>query len=160
MGMDVYGKKPTTEEGQYFRNSVWGWRPLADYVCAVSPTITKRCKYWQSNDGDGLNAVASLALADILQKELDSGRTASFARARQSAIEMMADEPCDLCEGTGTRKPIPQRGAGDPRNGGFKCNACDGRGFVRPDLTHYPFEVENVQKFTTFLRGCGGFEIW
>ena len=22
MGMDVYGKKPTTEEGQYFRNSV------------------------------------------------------------------------------------------------------------------------------------------
>ena len=29
MGMDVYGLNPD----KYFRNNVWWWRPLWDYVC-------------------------------------------------------------------------------------------------------------------------------
>jgi hypothetical protein len=32
MGMDVYGKAPTVEEGKYFRNNLWWWRPLWTYV--------------------------------------------------------------------------------------------------------------------------------
>jgi hypothetical protein len=32
MGMDVYGKKPTTEEGKYFHNSASSWHPLASYL--------------------------------------------------------------------------------------------------------------------------------
>ena len=55
MGMDVIGKNPKNETGEYFRNNVWGWGPLATYVCQVAPEITAKCKYWQSNDGDGLN---------------------------------------------------------------------------------------------------------
>jgi hypothetical protein len=55
--MDVYVNKPTTEEGRYFRASVWSWHPLSIYVCDVGPqNIIKKCKYWQTNDGDGLNA--------------------------------------------------------------------------------------------------------
>jgi hypothetical protein len=29
MGMDVYGKEPKSDKGEYFRNNVWWWRPLA-----------------------------------------------------------------------------------------------------------------------------------
>lgn len=32
MGMDLYGKKPLNPVGEYFRNNVWWWRPLAVFV--------------------------------------------------------------------------------------------------------------------------------
>src|SRR5947209_5860046 len=28
MGMDVFGRKPTSEAGEYFRANVWGWGPI------------------------------------------------------------------------------------------------------------------------------------
>lgn len=158
MGMDVYGRKPTSETGKYFRNSVWWWRPLATYACAVAPDIAAHCKCWQSNDGDGLNAKQSAQLADRLQAEIDAGRTLLYAKRYTGAQEASPDEPCWLCEGTGTQRPVPERGAGDLKTG-IKCNSCDGRGYVRPDSTHYPFSVENVQRFVAFLRDCGGFNI-
>ena len=34
MGMDVYGENPKNEKGEYFRNNVWWWRPLGDFVCS------------------------------------------------------------------------------------------------------------------------------
>lgn len=99
-------------------------------------------------------------LADLLQKEIDSGRTERYARLRQSQIEQAPNEPCSLCEGTGTHKPAPERGAGDPTKDGIVCNSCDGNGYVRPWVDNYSFSVENVQEFANFLRNCSGFEIW
>ena len=160
MGMDVYGKQPTTGEGKYFCNNMSWWRPLADYVCEIAPEIAEKCRYWQSNDGDGLNGHDSLRLADLLQKEIESGHTAAYARRREAKLEMAPNEPCLLCEATGTRKPPLDGGAGDPTKDGILCNMCDGHGYTRPLATNYRFSVENVQKFVTFLRGCGGFEIW
>jgi hypothetical protein len=160
MGMDVMGKNPKNETGEYFRNNMWWWPPLAIYVCQVAPEIAAKCKYWQSNDGDGLDGEASMLLADLLQKEIDSGRTERYARLRQSQIEQAPNEPCSLCEGTGTHKPAPERGAGDPTKDGIVCNSCDGNGYVRPWVDNYSFSVENVQEFANFLRDCSGFEIW
>jgi hypothetical protein len=37
MGMDVCGKKPTSEEGEYFCNNVHAWRSLAEYIYEVAP---------------------------------------------------------------------------------------------------------------------------
>ena len=28
MGMDIYGRKPTSEAGKYFRANIWSWRPI------------------------------------------------------------------------------------------------------------------------------------
>jgi hypothetical protein len=155
MGMDVFGRNPITKEGEYFHNTVWWWRPLADYVCQIAPELTSGCRYWQSKDGDGLVAQASVALANKLQGEIDSGRALAYEMRRNSKLELMPNEPCDLCEGTGRCKPVPQCGAGDDRTG--ICNKCNGEGHVRPATTEYPFSVENVQRFIAFLRGCGGF---
>jgi hypothetical protein len=134
MGMSVVGLKPTTQEGECFRNNVWSWAPLADYCMKVAPDIAVQCEYWQSNDGGGLDERNSVALAEVLQKEIDSGRCESYARIRESELEPLLNEPCDWCGGTGIRKPPPEH--------------CS-----------YPF-VANVQKFVIFLRGCGGFQIW
>lgn len=170
MGMDVYGKRPTAEVGKYFRNNVWWWRPLADYCCGVAPTITERCQYWQSNDGDGLDAIAAIELADALQAEIDSGRTAAYAAIRAAEQDALPDKPCWLCHGSGVRRDAIGVAAGQPDKpieqvGHIRfgqvgwCNGCDGTGRLRPDETHYPFSVENVEKFIAFLRASGGFEI-
>ena len=43
MGMDVYGERPRTNKGEYFRNNVWWWRPLWNYVSVeCSDIITKK----------------------------------------------------------------------------------------------------------------------
>jgi hypothetical protein len=159
MGMDVVGLKPTTQEGECFRNNVWWWRPLADYCMKVAPDIAVQCEHWQSNDGGGLDERNSVALAEVLQKEIDSGRCESYARIRESELELLQNEPCDWCGGTGIRKPPPEHGPGDLVTG-IECNGCKGSGFRRPWACSYPFAVDNVQNFVIFLRGCGGFQIW
>jgi hypothetical protein len=51
MGMDVYGTAPTSKTGEYFRNNVWWWSPLANYICGVAPAIANRCPRWHHNEG-------------------------------------------------------------------------------------------------------------
>ena len=165
MGMDVYGSS-----GNYFRNSVWSWKPLADYIQYVAPEIASHCDHWHSNDGDGLNKEDSLALAGILQSEIDSGRCRKYQLAYDERLAALPDEICALCEGTGIRsdkvgveygqntKVLSSDHPTRPGQMGW-CNGCDGTGTKRPFDTYYPFEVENVQEFVEFLRGCDGFEI-
>lgn len=160
MGMDVYGKAPTAEEGKYFRNDHGWWGPLFAYCVEVAPEIESVCPYWYSNDGDGLDAAAAVALADKLQAEVSANRTQEFALWFESNVVTTPNEPCGLCEATGTRMPVLYSGAGNPAHGGIKCNACGGEGYVRPWITHCRFHVGNVERFIAFLRSCGGFEIW
>jgi hypothetical protein len=158
MGVDIYGNAPTGKAGEYFCNNWWWWRPLADYACKIAPHITAACKCWHSNDGDGLDAAGARELADALQAEIDSGRCVRYAQVYASEQALMPDESCWLCEGTGTRRSLPERGAGDCATG-VKCNACGGEGHIRPYATEYPFKVENVREFVAFPRECGGFVI-
>src|SRR5215831_1595708 len=158
MGVDCIGKNPTSEIGKYFHNTWWSWRPLADYACTVAPDITAKCKSWQSNDGDGLEASGAIALADRLQAEIDSGRAENYAQIRASQLERLPNVPCALCEGTGRRKPPPQSGRGDVRTG-IKCNGCDGGGYEADWDTYYSFDIDNLKEFVAFLRDSGGFSI-
>ena len=155
MGMDVSGKKPTTEAGGYFRNNCWWWRPLWEYCEHIAPHLTNKVKYAGSNDGDGLGARDSKKLAELLQAEVDAGKTRVYQLARDAELAAMPDETCWLCGGTGKRAEPPSVGAGV-----YPCNGCASTGKVRPSACNYPFDVDNVKGFIEFLRGCGGFEIW
>ena len=178
MGMDVYGNNPTSETGRYFRNNVWFWRPLAMYCQHVAEDVCKACESWHSNDGDGLDAKGALALAEALELEISTGRTSAEEARWRHAVESQPDEPCNLCGGTGARRDsvgvehgfhervcedvdvYDYHGKPHPRAGhkGW-CNGCNGRGFRRPDMCHYPFTAENVEEFIAFLKDSGGFKI-
>jgi len=171
MGMDVYGKKPKNEVGEYFRNSVWWWRPLASYITSQGPQqITGKCRYWQSNNGAGLSAADSLKLAAWLREEIASGRTATYAMEYQAHMDSLPQHECNWCHGTGTRtdavgiengmdkKVIDEDGHPRKWQTGW-CNSCNGHGKVDDSDTHYPFSVENCVEFATFLENCGGFSI-
>jgi hypothetical protein len=92
MGMDVYGKKPTSERGEYFRANVYGWGALTCYFLALAPDICAPCKGWHYNDGDGLDSAGAVALADALWAEIDAGRMASYAARTDPALPQF-DEP-------------------------------------------------------------------
>lgn len=170
MGMDVYGKNPTNEVGEYFRNNVWWWRPLADYACYIAPETTAACKHWHTNDGDGLDADGAATLAKELKASIDDGRAESYIKIRDAELSAMPSQVCTYCKGTGVRRDgvgesmaMPTKKietVGHPRHGELGwCNACDGIGSVRPHDTHYPLDIDNIKNFAAFLEACGGFEI-
>jgi len=175
MGMDVYGRAPTSEAGAYFRRNVWGWHPLAELVCALAPRITAGCTNWHSNDADGLNGEASRKLAMALRRAIRSGRAAKLVALRDIEIAALPDQTCTLCNGTGIRDDDLGRRGGQPQQvigadtcagpdhprlgqRGW-CNGCDGRGARPAFAKHYTCTVDDIAQFASFLETCGGFEI-
>ena len=59
-------------------------------------------------------------------------------------------EECTICNGSGQRDDEHVQG---------ECNGCDGKGERKNFDTSYPFDVDNVREFHSFVKNCGGFEI-
>jgi hypothetical protein len=162
MGMDVIGTKPTGKAGEYFRRNIWHWHPLADYIITVAPDSAASCKHWHFNDGDGLNAKQSAELAEVLHREIASGRAAKYIHRRNSILANMPDEECPICKETNNH---PSGSGGEvivarelARLSG--CSHCSSTGRARPWATLYGLNLRDIEEFAGFLEGCGGFEIW
>lgn len=171
MGMDVIGKHPVSERGEYFRNNVWWWRPLWNYCEHVAPELCADVS-GHMNDGDGLDADGARRLAETLFFEIDSGRTEEYRTAYYARLSRLPRKQCEYCGGTGVRTDQvgvdngmpeqvlePEMQALVGRERGW-CNACQGEGKVDHWDTNYPFEVENVREFAEFLAESGGFQIF
>lgn len=171
MGMDIYGKDPTTENGKYFRNSIWAWHPLASYIVENHKDLSSGCKSWHTNEGAGLNAEDSRALSEKLLEDVASGVAKAYMLAKHKDIADMAEESCKICEGTGIRIDAIGSVDGQPtrelsesmalklgRAKGW-CNGCDGVGTKPTFKSFYVFSLENVTEFAEFLKDSGGFMI-
>ena len=163
MGMDLYGAS-----GNYFRRSVWGWRPLADYIIDEHPDIASHCQYWHSNDGDGLNEDWSERLADALQQDVTDGAAAAYIAQRDADLAALPEEPCPHCDATGIRTDevgvrygwpdkVAERGPRAGQKG--SCNACGGAGTEPNWSTFYSLELDDIIEFIDFLRNSKGFSI-
>ena len=100
MGMDVIGRAPKNKTGEYFRNNVWWWRPLADLCLELAPEICSACKYWHSNDGGGLNARQAEKLGKVLNEKIKDGTVEGYIRDRDKYAKGLPDEKCTACDGT------------------------------------------------------------
>lgn len=171
MGMDVYGKNPTSEKGSYFRNNVWYWHPLWDYCLNLHGDICEKVEHGHHNDGDGLDAFDASLLADRLFHDLEVGVTEQYAEEYRKYIAELPFTDCKWCDATGIRTDEVGVNAGMPtkeldeekaiiygRTHGY-CNGCGGAGKCESWASNYPFDVDNVREFAEFLRDCGGFEI-
>ena len=160
MGMDVYGLNPqlksekpeidfsnATEEqrteyfeamdtfeqqnpGFYFRNNVWWWRPLWDYVCTVcDPVMTQYQKErGEYNDGYEFDAELTAKMVELLDADIAKNGHHQYEK------EHLADQA--------EAKKREESGEID------KAWVCS-----------YPFDPENVESFTNFLRYSGGFQV-
>jgi hypothetical protein len=63
LGVDFYGKAPSTKKGKYYQNSWWSWCPLVEYIFEVAPDIASHCAHLDIHDGEhGLDARGRLRL--------------------------------------------------------------------------------------------------
>jgi len=173
MGMDVYGKNAHTEQGEYFRNNVWYWRPLWGYCCEVHPDLCGNdADSGFMNDGYGLNEDDATRLGHALLDDIETGRTEQYRLDYMAQLAELPRTPCPHCGATGIRTDAvgidmgqhekalsPEVASLVGRDFGW-CNGCDGIGTQAHFAHNYPFVVENVKEFAEFLLVSGGFEIW
>ena len=152
MGFDVYGSRAKSEKGEYFRNNVWWWHPLADYVLEHVDMPESEGRDWHSNSGQKVSGATALKLADTLDKLVASGEAAEYERRYKAELESLPLKVCDCCDGRGVRNDSVVQNK--------TCNVCDGSGKQEDWRTHYPFSADNVKEFSEFCRDSGGFRIF
>jgi hypothetical protein len=155
MGMDVYGRKPKNEQGEYFRANVWYWHPLWKCLDDLHPTICAKCESPHDNSGDGLNARDSLTLSKLLKKDLEKGIIEEYISQYYAHINSLPLEDCKYCEGTGNRDWDQDDGTVTTQ----QCNSCNGTLKVTSHIAWYHMDLELMKEFQIFLENCGGFNI-
>lgn len=157
MGMDVYGRKPKSEVGEYFRRNVWGWRPLWDYCSSVHFDIVgeKLAESGHYNSGAGLGLQKSVKLAKALKEDIRSGIALEYITNRDKFLAELPDQKCEYCDENGNRT----WSEGDKQVVKV-CNACSGKKSVRPFQTYYFLRLDDIEEFSQFLENCGGFNIY
>ena len=179
MGFDVYGLKPETDvipdqpnwsqkyneeqalayfawqentPGAYFRNNVWWWRPLWNYISFMCNDILTEEDIDEGcgNNGQKICKTKAKKMAARLRRLDKQGHTKKYELERNESLDKIKMEKCDLCNGTGFRKDFYVKG---------ECNGCDGNGKKQPFIASYQFDAENVRNFAHFCEKSGGFEI-
>lgn len=159
MGVDISGRKPTTEQGQYFRSNWWNWRPILVCCKIMNDKLNLKydMEYWGSNDGEGLRTQKQCnKLADALE---------GIAAALSSE-----ESKCTVNNRFGVNL-----GCWNTEDGKFvdddntsQLNQQFTTAFLPPSVEFngktyrpsYQTDIEHLQNFITFLRSCGGFKIW
>jgi len=173
MGFDLIGLAPRSEQGEYFRNNAWYWRPLWAYCSGQHPDLLPpNPERGQFNDGFEVPEDLADALSAALFADLEDGtvkRAIESFRVEQAALPQIR---CQWCEGSGIRTDDIGQQRGFPtmelpeveaislgRTHGT-CNVCRGLGWNLPPLADYDFDADNVRRFAEFARESGGFDIW
>ena len=153
MGMDIYGIKPATEEGNYFRANVWSWRPI-HYLCDylnVSKNLGFDLSRWGYNDGAGLDAKQSKILAKKLDQYLDKHPHLKEDDDRMYICMYSWCTP----DGQSVK---PHKISEDYPDGTVLYSSVVSRSgqLVQPS---YSVTLGHIKQFITFLNSCGGFNI-
>ncbi len=159
---DAYERKNV---GVYFRNNVWWWRPLANFMREHCDWFTQEQQArLHDNSGFEFSEHEALTIADTLQKKVDDG-TAGKDEAKNKEDRKLAEEwnkgiyaqqeelEKEVKKETGNAKLVPYDYP-EP----FK-KKWDDLQKQRDWKDSYPFEVRNVKRFIAFLRECGGFSV-
>jgi hypothetical protein len=161
MGVDISGRKPKTEAGDYFSSNWWGWRPILalSESAMLSNKLDYDTSYWGSNDGKGLRTQKQCdKLADAIEL-LISNNYNEYLTEDDDRIYIVMGSWCEA----GTGKFVPS-----------EFTASLNEQYEYGDILYTPVVAENgtmvesshstslgrLKAWITFLRSCGGFKIW
>jgi hypothetical protein len=161
MGVDISGRKPKTEEGDYFASNWWGWRPIVaiSEAAMINSKLDYDTSYWGSNDGKGLRTQKQCdKLADAIEL-LISNNYNEYLTEDDDRIYIVMGSWCEA----GTGKFI-----GSERehilNQQYEYGDILYAPVVAEDGTlvesSYSTSLDRIKQWITFLRSCGGFKIW
>ena len=142
--------------GTYFRNNVWWWRPLWQFVSRTCDNILTDKDMGEGcmNNGHRISKTKANRMAKRLHRLIKDDKVKEYEEEYKKHLASLEQLDCDICDATGKRQEPPKAGAGD-----FECNACNGTGKVDDWAKSYPFSEDNVRKFANFCANSGGFEI-
>ena len=159
------GKYQEEVVGDYFRNNVWWWRPLADYVIKFTGCIDESDQVaWSENGGHEVDDQTAKQIHNQLQVLIESGHTKKFeddyekerlkAEKHNDKVEKELEKFCKSVEkrlGKSNLAPkdFPKKDHDEWERIYHK----------RKWNASYPFSVENVKEFAEFCRFSGGFKI-
>jgi hypothetical protein len=161
MGVDISGRKPKTEAGDYFSSNWWGWRPILaiSEAAMISSKLDYDTSYWGSNDGKGLRTQKQCdKLADAIEL-LISNNLNEYLAEDDDRIYIVMGSWCEA----GTGQFVPSAFT-ESLNEQYEYG----------DILYTPVVAENgtmvesahgtslgrLKQWITFLRSCGGFKIW
>jgi hypothetical protein len=134
MGMDVYGREAKSEVGEYFRASIWSWRPIHELIEKANVLPQNMVEDMAFNDGAGPNEEQALLLAAALENMIDG-----------------MDEDNTFMLSSEISGPVAAMLAS------FQEQGIE---LVSPRGSLYSADVSDVRKFIEFCRESGGFEVW
>jgi hypothetical protein len=151
--------------GDYFRNNVWWWRPLAHYVIKYTGCIDESDhEYWSENGGHEVDDQTAKQIHNQLQVLIESGHTQKFqddyekerakAEKHNDKVEKELEKFCKSVEKKlGKTNVAPMN---FPKADKKKWDQIYNKKLWNAS---YPFSVENVKEFAEFCRFSGGFKI-
>ena len=162
---DALSKFENENKGYYFRNNVWHWRPLAQYVIEHTKVITdeKKIQGFSYNDGVEISAEEAEQIAKQLYYLLQSGHTKKYAEEymaeykKAEANNKKVKKEMDTFQKAMDKKYKKDIAPKDyPKDDYEKWNAI----YSKLDTNgNYPFHIENVKEFAEFAEQSGGFQI-
>ena len=155
----------TSQSGTYFRNNVWWWRPLADYVLTHTKVIPENeHEHWGYNDCYEVSQQYAEMISQQLDHLIKSGHCKSYADKfekqrikidiQNAKIEKELDKFCKEVEKKlGKSNLAPNQFPTEDKKKWDKI--YDKKNFNG----NYPFSVDNVKEFSEFCKNSGGFTI-
>jgi hypothetical protein len=152
-------------KGVYFRNNVWWWRPLAQYVIEQTKVITgkKKIQGFSYNDGVLISEQEAVQIAKQLKHLIQTGHTKKYEEEYMAVYEkakldnIKVQEELDEFQKAMDKKHGKDIAPKDyPKDDYEKWNVIyskfDNNG-------SYPFSESNVKEFAEFAEQSGGFTI-
>jgi hypothetical protein len=134
MGMDVYGRQPTSEAGKYFRANVWSWRPIHLLIIELCADLLdeETLRLMAYNDGAGPTDQATCTeMANRFERWLEhhvEGHEVDLGCRVTQEGHFVSDEELEANPGLET---VSAHGVAD----------------------------EHLKQWVEFLRHCGGFKV-
>ena len=155
-------------KGVYFRNNVWWWRRLADYVMEHTKCVDEKdFDKWQHNDGFEVDEETAIQIANQLEHLIKTGHAQKYkqeiddeikkAEQHNDKVQKMLDElHSEVAKIVGNEKAEHLAPIDYPEPYHKKWNEI----YKQTDYrANYPFSIANVKKFIEFARNSGGFRI-
>lgn len=161
MGVDISGRNPKTEEGDYFGLNWWGWRPI-NVICEIAAYDSKLkidFEYWGSNDGKGLKTQKQCdKLADAIEQLISDGLNEHITDD-DDRIYIALGGWCEAGTGKFITSELEHKLNQQFEYGSLLYSSIVTEDGQRVESSH-SVSLGKIKNFITFLRNCGGFQIW
>jgi hypothetical protein len=166
MGFDLYSLgNHKTEDGEYFRNNVWWWRRLADFVCTHTGVVEEKDKpEWQSNGGHEVSEEQAMQIAKQLKALIKDGTVSKAIKEVEDEMAKAEENNkfVERCHEMLREKVEKETGKENLAPADYPKEDHDTWDWIQSKYSYgssYPFTMENVERFIEFCEQSNGFRI-